>query len=91
MDDYKGSGKLFLLTHPVWDVTLENWLRFSNRTISTHTSRVGCDCVEQRNIQPLEAFLLTHPVWDVTAIYSILQSQHPHISRDGLIIHLELY
>ena len=25
------------------------------------------------------------------AIYSILQSQHPHISRDGLIIHLELY
>ena len=36
-------------------------------------------------------FLLTHPVWDVTAIYSILQSQHPHISRDGLIIHLELY
>lgn len=37
-------------------------------SISTHTSRVGCD-----------------------AIYSILQSQHPHISRDGLIIHLELY
>ena len=36
-------------------------------------------------------FLLTHPVWDVTAIYSILQPQHPHISRDGLIIHLELY
>lgn len=36
-------------------------------------------------------FLLTHPVRDVTAIYSILQSQHPHISRDGLIIHLELY
>ena len=38
-----------------------------------------------------ELFLLTQPVWDVTAIYSILQPQHPHISRDGLIIHLELY
>ena len=59
--------------------------------ISTHTSRVGCDMrfAKVHNINT--KFLLTHPVWDVTAIYSILQPQHPHISRDGLIIHLELY
>ena len=58
--------------------------------ISTHTSRVGCDIGWRMRILG-DGFLLTHPVWDVTAIYSILQSQHPHISRDGLIIHLELY
>ena len=35
----------FLLTHPVWDVT--EYLVFSCRLylISTHTSRVGCDCL----------------------------------------------
>ena len=60
--------RLFLLTHPVWDVTCADDVWFT-----------------------VHQFLLTHPVWDVTAIYSILQSQHPHISRDGLIIHLELY
>ena len=59
---------LFLLTHPLWDVT-------------SSAALVGAE----------KKFLLTHPLWDVTAIYSILQSQHPHISRDGLIIHLELY
>ena len=34
---------LFLLTHPVWDVT--NILQYITRyhIISTHTSRVGCD------------------------------------------------
>lgn len=52
----------------MWDVTDTEVKTLCTLTISTHTSRVGCD-----------------------AIYSILQSQHPHISRDGLIIHLELY
>ena len=81
----------FLLTHPVWDVTFFYQYHFVYGDISTHTSRVGCDALLDRNKSLLFRFLLTHPVWDVTAIYSILQPQHPHISRDGLIIHLELY
>ena len=56
---------IFLLTHPVWDVTAPTVIRECEE-ISTHTSRVGCDyigCVEN-NIHIW--FLLTHPVWDVT-------------------------
>ena len=34
---------LFLLTHPVWDVTRFNHVRLKVMVISTHTSRVGCD------------------------------------------------
>ena len=34
---------LFLLTHPVWDVTSFTGFSFNPKTISTHTSRVGCD------------------------------------------------
>ena len=49
---------LFLLTHPVWDVT-----RFSGRTmakkeISTHTSRVGCDEGNLEVIKKTIEFLL---------------------------------
>ena len=33
----------FLLTHPVWDVTTFDSHVESKTTISTHTSRVGCD------------------------------------------------
>ena len=58
--------------------------------ISTHTSLVGCegDCCSRS----LPAPISTHTsLVGCDAIYSILQSQHPHISRDGLIIHLELY
>ena len=75
----------------MWDVTRDNCFIATGTEISTHTSRVGCDATRTVGQQTARAFLLTHPVWDVTAIYSILQSQHPHISRDGLIIHLELY
>ena len=35
--------RTFLLTHPVWDVTLFTHLVMMNIIISTHTSRVGCD------------------------------------------------
>ena len=35
----------FLLTHPVWDVTLSHFHREKRQKISTHTSRVGCDQV----------------------------------------------
>ena len=62
-----------------------------NNYISTHTSREGCDGGGVVIYDFREIFLLTHPARDVTATYSILQSQHPHISRDGLTIHLELY
>ena len=33
----------FLLTHPVWDVTLKQRVFLDSLGISTHTSRVGCD------------------------------------------------
>ena len=33
----------FLLTHPVWDVTDNTGECFATNSISTHTSRVGCD------------------------------------------------
>ena len=34
----------FLLTHPVWDVTCSTTVFHRLFRISTHTSRVGCDC-----------------------------------------------
>ena len=37
------SGQIFLLTHPVWDVTLSLEHGCRTKEISTHTSRVGCD------------------------------------------------
>ena len=58
--------------------------------ISTHTSRVGCDNMDEIAIRDGSISTHTSRV-GCDAIYSILQSQHPHISRDGLIIHLELY
>ena len=33
----------FLLTHPVWDVTVCLKITIEGDNISTHTSRVGCD------------------------------------------------
>ena len=57
---------IFLLTHPVWDVTLLQHPGAPKHTISTHTSRVGCDGANiMADIDVV--FLLTHPVWDVTA------------------------
>ena len=37
------SRNIFLLTHPVWDVTLSYTATSAAGKISTHTSRVGCD------------------------------------------------
>ena len=56
----------FLLTHPVWDVTWNEDFKETNTTISTHTSRVGCDRNSVQKGEVMRAFLLTHPVWDVT-------------------------
>ena len=59
------SNKAFLLTHPVWDVTITRIICRCFRDISTHTSRVGCDAIPVLTPDRAE-FLLTHPVWDVT-------------------------
>ena len=40
----------FLLTHPVWDVTMSGEFSPSAAPISTHTSRVGCDLPALHNI-----------------------------------------
>ena len=40
-----GGANAFLLTHPVWDVTTSQRSRRKKLTISTHTSRVGCDTI----------------------------------------------
>ena len=57
----------FLLTHPVWDVTISHLLSFYFNFISTHTSRVGCDHNTLIDSIAKNQFLLTHPVWDVTS------------------------
>ena len=56
----------FLLTHPVWDVTLPSFLFFA----SDHNfySHIPCGMWPSTLFStiPRSTFLLTHPVWDVT-------------------------
>ena len=59
----------FLLTHPVWDVTVKGVLLDNGKEISTHTSRVGCDLFRGVQMNVVLSFLLTHPVWDVTKMF----------------------
>ena len=77
---------LFLLTHPVWDVT-ESIRSFRKALmISTHTSRVGCDPTVDKVRFRREGFLLTHPVWDVTEHSHQVWNYHgisTHTSRVG--------
>ena len=40
--------RAFLLTHPVWDVTSFSKTSYVRISISTHTSRVGCDGTVRR-------------------------------------------
>ena len=49
---------IFLLTHPVWDVTQENEGEGYSYYISTHTSRVGCD--EAKNYIKSHVDISTH-------------------------------
>ena len=51
----------------MWDVTDTEVKTLCTLTISTHTSRVGCDWVAGE-VLPSIRFLLTHPVWDVTVL-----------------------
>ena len=82
---------LFLLTHPVWDVTLRLLIRHRlSLFLLTHPVWDVTD-IPGLMLNAKRLFLLTHPVWDVTAIYSIFQSHYSHILQDGPIIHLELY
>ena len=50
---HTGCGSTFLLTHPVWDVTVHPHIFSPVFSISTHTSRVGCD------VKPLFLMLYT--------------------------------
>ena len=80
----------FLLTHPVWDVTIWQAIHLmKHKFLLTHP--VWDVTAFPASIVRGCKFLLTHPVWDVTAIYSIFQSHYSHILQDGPIIHLELY
>ena len=48
----------FLLTHPVWDVTIRVRNPETGRNISTHTSRVGCDAGNK--VTPRADLISTH-------------------------------
>ena len=54
----KRKNSKFLLTHPVWDVTITHRTDLENLTISTHTSRVGCD--GEGEAIPFTQFISTH-------------------------------
>ena len=70
----------------MWDVTVSSKILALTYSISTHTSRVGCDYNLWRNLYIINIFLLTHPVWDVTTIivFSFLHTKiSTHTSRVG--------
>ena len=71
---------IFLLTHPVWDVTSAVNVWYHTESISTHTSRVGCDSFCTTAYAREEEFLLTHPVWDVT------RGSHTYDSREIFLL-----
>ena len=78
--------KQFLLTHPVWDVTIRDSGISQTVRISTHTSRVGCDPERAGSMGDSGKFLLTHPVWDVTVVSFNTQYKQlisTHTSRVG--------
>ena len=60
------SLKLFLLTHPLWDVT---WRIISSYiTLINFYSHIPCGMWRNINVcnRNGSGFLLTHPLWDVT-------------------------
>ena len=70
----------------MWDVTDTEVKTLCTLTISTHTSRVGCDKIWSTRKYHFSTFLLTHPVWDVTqvsgTVYDIYEIS-THTSRVG--------
>ena len=75
-----GTGQ-FLLTHPMWDVTVFSAVSQHLDLISTHTSHVGCDGAIRGTIKGI-TFLLTHPMWDVTH-----GSRYPNFFGTFLLTH----
>ena len=86
---------IFLLTHPVWDVTKVFIIVCERTPISTHTSRVGCDDYHrQRNTHdknfyshiPCGMWLL---LWSDLTILAVIST---HTSRVGCDIqHIHIY
>ena len=60
------SNNLFLLTHPVWDVTFRAPVKLSGRMTFLLTHPVWDVTTTIFAPSSLVIFLLTHPVWDVT-------------------------
>ena len=73
----------FLFTHPMWDVTDTEVKTLCTLTISTHTSRVGCDLAILRNLQYMEISTHTsrvgcdHSYYCVSAYYWHFYSHIP--------------
>ena len=76
---------LFLLTHPVWDVTLH--LSSALRRLLFLLTHPVWDVTTVLNLASAGAiFLLTHPVWDVTGEakdFNDLVDISTHTSRVG--------
>ena len=76
----------FLLTHPVWDVTVARKADFEH--LLNFYSHIPCGMwlICTISCTPAMTFLLTHPVWDVTKLFSESCFFHPistHTSRVG--------
>ena len=80
------TSRIFLLTHPVWDVTKRYRLpSLAEKFLLTHpvwdVTRTG-----RSRRRRARKFLLTHPVWDVTIVIWILCVAYrisTHTSRVG--------
>ena len=66
--EYGGYSYRFLLTHPVWDVTMNRNLNGTESVTFLLTHPVWDVTAERGQAGSIRGFLLTHPVWDVTAI-----------------------
>ena len=76
----------FLLTHPVWDVTIS--LHISSSIYVYFYSHIPCGMwrICWWTYYRYYRFLLTHPVWDVTYRFSIINRKNrisTHTSRVG--------
>ena len=76
---------IFLLTHPVWDVT-RLIAAFPPLSAFLLTHPVWDVTILKNIFNPIIQFLLTHPVWDVTSYASEPESEFKistHTSRVG--------
>ena len=76
----------FLLTHPVWDVTMEGSKAYGRNHKFLLTHPVWDVTIVIIVYNKIKSFLLTHPVWDVTehsATVTGLKGISTHTSRVG--------